>query len=74
MAWGVGGWLLFPSLNRFGAERTQALKQRVMNELHTTFASHYSDRISLQAVLDIQTIAGYTARATRSKFLVEPTR
>jgi NADPH2:quinone reductase len=74
MAWGVGGWLLFPSLNRFGAERTQALKQRVMDELQTTFASHYSDRISLHAVLDLPTIAGYTARATRSKFLIEPTR
>lgn len=73
MAWGVGGWLLFPSLNRFGAERTQALKQRVMDELQTTFASHYSDRISLHAVLDLPTIAGYTARATRSKFLIEPT-
>ena len=74
MAWGVGGWLLFPSLNRFGAERTQALKQRVMDELQTTFASHYSDRISLHSVLDLPTIAGYTARATRSKFLIEPTR
>jgi len=74
MAWGVGGWLLFPSLNRFGSERTQALKQRVMDELQTTFASHYSDRISLHAVLDLPTIAGYTARATRSKFLIEPTR
>lgn len=74
MAWGVGGWLLFPSLNRFGAERTQALKQRVMDELQTTFASHYSDRISLHSVLDLPSIAGYTARATRSKFLIEPTR
>ena len=74
MAWGVGGWLLFPFLNRIGAERTQALKRRVMDELHTTFASHYSERISLQAVLDIPTIAAYTARATRSKYLIEPTR
>jgi NADPH2:quinone reductase len=72
MAWGVGGWLLFPSLNRFGAERTQALKQRVMNELHTTFASHYSQTISLPDVLKTQTIAAYTQRTTSGKFLIKP--
>lgn len=72
MAWGVGGWLLFPSLNRFGAERTQALKQRVMNELHTTFASHYSQTISLPDVLNTQTIAAYTQRTTSGKFLIKP--
>ena len=74
MAWGVGGWLLFPFLSRVGEERTQALKRRVIDELHTTFASHYSERISLHQVLDLSTIAAYTARATRSKYLVEPTR
>ena len=74
MAWSVGGWLLFPFLSRVGEERTQALKRRVIDELHTTFASHYSERISLHQVLDLTTIAGYTARATRSKYLVEPTR
>ncbi len=72
MAWGVGGWLLFPSLNRFGAERTQALKQRVMDELQTTFASHYSQKIGLPEVLDTQTIAAYTQRTTSGKFLIEP--
>lgn len=72
MAWGVGGWLLFPSLNRFGAECTQALKQRVMNELHTTFASHYSQTISLPDVLKTQTIAAYTQRTTSGKFLIKP--
>ncbi len=72
MAWGVGGWLLFPSLNRFGAERTQALKQRVMDELQTTFASHYSQKIGLPEVLDTQTIAAYTQRTPSGKFLIEP--
>ena len=72
MAWGVGGWLLFPFLNRIGQERTQALQRRVVDELGTTFASHYSRRISLHDVLDLPTIAGYTERATASKYLIEP--
>ena len=72
MAWGVGGWLLFPFLNRIGQERTQALQRRVVDELDTTFASHYSRRISLHDVLDLPTIAGYTERATSSKYLIEP--
>ena len=40
MAWGMGGWLLFPFLQKIGAPAVQALKQRVANELKTTFASH----------------------------------
>ena len=44
MAWGMGGWLLMPFLQRIGPHAAQALKQRVADELKTTFASHYSDR------------------------------
>lgn len=72
MAWGVGGWLLFPFLNRVGAQRTEALKQRVASELHTTFASRYSRRISLHEVLDTAMVANYTERSTLNKYLIEP--
>ena len=41
MAWGMGGWLLFPFLQKIGAEAALKLKQRVAAELKTTFASHY---------------------------------
>lgn len=72
MAWGVGGWLLFPFMSRIGHARTQVLKQRVMDELHTTFASHYSQQIRLHQVLDVPTIAAYTQRSTSGKYLIEP--
>jgi hypothetical protein len=62
MAWGMGGWLLFPFLQKIGRERANALKQRVVAELKTTFASHYSKEISLAEVLDLDMIAVYNTR------------
>ena len=72
MAWGVGGWLLFPYLGKIGADATQALKQRVAAELKTTFASHYSREISLAEALLPEVVAAYGQRATGSKFLINP--
>ena len=72
MAWGMGGWLLFPFLGRIGAEATQALKQRVADELHSTFVSHYSHRVSLAQALSAEAIAGYGRRATGEKYLITP--
>ena len=72
MAWGVGGWLLFPFLNKIGAAATQALKQRVAAELKTTFASHYAREISLAQALQPEVIAVYGQRATGTKLLINP--
>ena len=74
MAWGMGGWLLFPFLQKIGAPAVQALKERVANELKTTFASHYSHRVSMAEALRLDTIAVYNKRATGEKFLIEPAR
>lgn len=74
MAWGMGGWLLFPFLQKIGRERANALKQRVVAELKTTFASHYSKEISLAEVLDLDVIAVYNKRATGEKFLINPNK
>ena len=74
MAWGVGGWLLFPYLANLGDEATLALKQRVTAELKTTFASHYSREISLAEVLLPEVIAVYGQRATGAKVLINPAK
>ena len=74
MAWGMGGWLVFPFLATVGAERSQALKQRVADELKTTFASTYQREISLAEMLDLDVIAGYNERATGAKYLVVPVK
>lgn len=72
MAWGVGGWLLFPFLQKLGPAGTQALKARVAAELKTTFKSHYSKEVSMAQALQLDAIAVYGKRATGEKFLINP--
>ncbi len=74
MTWGMGGWLLFPFLQRIGAEAVQALKQRVAAGLKTTFASHYSAEISLSEALGRDAVAVYGKRATGAKVLINPNK
>jgi NADPH:quinone reductase-like Zn-dependent oxidoreductase len=72
MAWGVGGWLLTPFLQKIGPAEGEKLRQRVAREIRTTFASHYTRVVSLADVLQLETIAAYTKRATGEKFLINP--
>jgi NADPH:quinone reductase-like Zn-dependent oxidoreductase len=74
MAWGVGGWLLFPFLMKIGPADGQKLRERVVNELKTTFASHYTKVVSLQEALDLENLAVYAKRATGEKFLINPNK
>ncbi|MGY4289314.1 NADPH:quinone reductase-like Zn-dependent oxidoreductase [Bradyrhizobium sp. LM2.7] len=74
MAWGVGGWLLFPFLMKIGQADVAKLRQRVVDELKTTFASHYTKVVSLQEALDPANIAVYAKRATGEKFLINPNK
>ena len=72
MAWGVGGWLLTPFLQKIGPVEGQKLRQRVANEIKTTFASHYTSVISLIEALDPAVIAAYNKKSTGEKFLIAP--
>ena len=74
MAWSMGGWLLFPFLQKMGADKLQQLKQRVAAELKTTFASSYAKEISLAEALQLDAIADYGQRATGSKYLINPNK
>ena len=74
MAWGVGGWLLFPFLMKIGPVDGQKLRQRVVAELKTTFASHYTKVVSLQEALQLDNIAVYNKRSTGEKFLINPNK
>ena len=71
-SWSVSGWLLTPFLQKIGQAETQALRQRVADELKTTFASHYTREISLADALKLDVIAEYGRRATGEKFLINP--
>ena len=73
-SWALGGWLLTPFLLKIGPEETNRLRQRVVAELKTTFASRYTQEISLRDVLKPDVIAAYTRRATGEKYLINPSR
>jgi NADPH:quinone reductase len=72
LAWGIGGWLLPPFLQRVGAEKFQTMRQRVAAELETTFASSYSREVSLAEALQPQAFLEYSKTATGEKFLLTP--
>jgi hypothetical protein len=74
MAYGIGGWLVFPFLNKIGPAETQKLKERVAAELKTTFVSHYAGEISLIEALQLDQIAVYNKRATGEKYLINPSK
>jgi hypothetical protein len=74
MAWGIGGWLLTPFLIKIGPAEGQKLRQRVASELKTTFASHYTQEISLAEALNLDVIAAYNKRATGEKYLINPNK
>jgi NADPH:quinone reductase-like Zn-dependent oxidoreductase len=74
MAWGVGGWLLTPFLQKIGPADIQKLRTRVAAELKTTFASHYTKVVSLQEALQPQNIAVYAKRSTGEKYLINPNK
>jgi NADPH2:quinone reductase len=71
-AWGLGGWLLTPFLQKVGMEKIISLQQRVAQSLTTTFASSYSREISLSQALEPEVIAQYARQATGEKFLIAP--
>jgi len=72
MSWGLGGRLLTPFLLKLGPAETEKLRQRVANEIKTTFASHYSKTVSLAGMLSAGAVAEYNKRATGDKYLVNP--
>jgi len=74
MAWGVGGWLLTPFLQKIGRPEQVRLRERVVKNLKTTFASHYTKVVSLPEVLDLKNIAVYGKRATGEKYLINPNK
>jgi NADPH2:quinone reductase len=74
MAWGIGGWLLFPFLQRIGPEASQKLRERVAAEIKTTFASSYTREVSLAEALTLEAMSVYGRQATGEKYLINPNK
>jgi NADPH2:quinone reductase len=73
-AWGMGGWLLTPFLQKIGFEAAQKLRERVAAEIKTTFASTYTKEVSLAQALSLDEIAVYSKQATGAKYLINPSK
>ncbi len=71
-SWSVGGWLLTPFMQKLGAEGTQKLRDRVAAEITTTFASHYTNEISLVDALNLDVLNSYARMRTGEKYLINP--
>jgi NADPH:quinone reductase-like Zn-dependent oxidoreductase len=74
MAWGIGGWLVTPFLMKISAADRQRLRERVASELKTTFASRYTEVVSLAEALQLSHLAVYAKRATGEKYLINPNK
>ena len=72
MQWGLGGWLLTPWIGKFGMETFQKMRQRVADEIKTTFATAYTSVISFEEMLQPEIIKKYAKQATGEKYLVNP--
>jgi len=68
--WSVSGWLLTPFMNRAGTDRVARMRKRVVNEIDTTFASHYSSHTPLAQALTVTAAQEYGARRTGQKTLL----
>jgi len=73
-AWGVGGWLLWPFLQKIGPAGAAKLRERIVAGLKTTFASRYAREVSLAEALHPEELAVYGQRATGAKFLINPNK
>jgi NADPH:quinone reductase-like Zn-dependent oxidoreductase len=74
MAWGIGGWLLTYFIMKIGPAEAQRLRERVANEIKTTFASHYTAEIGLSEALKPEVIAAYNRKSTGEKYLINPAK
>ena len=72
LTWGLGGFLLTPFMAKAGMETVGRMRKRVVDELTTTFKSHYSHEISLADALNVDTAQAYNAKRTGEKYLIRP--
>jgi NADPH:quinone reductase-like Zn-dependent oxidoreductase len=71
-SWALSGFLLTPFMQKAGAEVVGRMRQRVVDELTTTFKSHYSHEISLTDALNLDIAHAYNAKRTGEKYLIRP--
>jgi NADPH:quinone reductase-like Zn-dependent oxidoreductase len=72
--WSVGIFVMTDVLQDLGPARAAELRDRIVREMKTTFASRYAATIGLFDLLDPQMLAAIAKMATGQKYLLDPTR
>src|SRR3546814_20513232 len=72
--WGAAGWIIFSFLRSIGRDGLDRLTQRMLSELTTTFASHYTRVIGLREALQPDILQAYQRKATGEKYRSEERR
>jgi NADPH:quinone reductase-like Zn-dependent oxidoreductase len=72
--WSVGIFVMTNVLQDVGPARAAELRDRIVREMKTTFASRYTATIGLFDLLDPQVLAAIAKMATGQKYLLDPTR
>ena len=70
--WTLSGWLLTPFLQSAGMETVMRMRKRVLDNLTTTFASNYKEKVDLEGMLTKDAILDYRQMKTGEKYLVTP--
>jgi len=71
-SWSLSGFLLTPFMQKAGADVVGRMRKRVVDELTTTFKSHYSHEMSLTDALSLDVLSQYNAKRTGEKYLIRP--
>lgn len=72
LTWALSGFLLTPFMQKAGMEVVGRMRKRVVDELTSTFKSHYSHDVSLTDALSLDVATGYNAKRTGEKYLIKP--
>lgn len=73
MFWNVGGWLVTPILQQVGPEKLAQMKQRVADEIGTTFKTEFYKEISLAQLIEPDFITAYAKAESGKKYVVDLT-
>ena len=74
LAFGISGWLLTHYLQTLSASERLQMQARVLAELKTVFAFHYTLVVSLAEAIHLDEIAICCQRATGGKYLINPSK
>lgn len=70
MLWGISGWTMAHALARLTPQRNAELRQRIIAESDTTFATTYARTVPLTQALTREAMLGYCRQATAGKYLI----